>query len=314
MSTMKVTQIHDYGSSDVLCYEDAPRPEVKAGEVLIRVHAAAVNPVDWKLRSGHVRARFELPMPCRLGGDIAGVVEAVGEGVDKFAPGDNVYAMIGLWGAYAEYVSVNADLVAASPSTMTMEEAASVPLAALTAWQGLHEKGGLASGQTVLVHGGSGGVGGFAVQLAKAAGATVYASASAKNADYVKSLGADGVFDFRDASASAAPQNVDLVMDAIGDAESLPKLFNCLKEGGTVVQVAPGGSPEATAIAEQKKATTLGFQVHPDGGQLAEIASLIDAGKVRTEIAAAFPLAEAGKAHDMSMAGHTRGKIVLTCI
>lgn len=311
MTTMKAIRFHDWGDSSVLRYEDIERPVAKAGEVLIRVKAIGLNPVDWKLRSG-VGKRFGLPLPLVVGADIAGVVESVGEGVTAFKAGDEVFSMIGLWGAYQEYVSVKADFVAPKPKSMDFVQAASVPLAALTAWQGMFEKASLQAGQTALVYGAAGGVGMFGVQFAKAKGARVVATASAKNADFVRGLGADDIVDYRTDPASRYPQNVDLALDMIG-GDAADHCIDALKNGGAHVQVSPGGTEHLADKAAAKNVARVAVQVHPDGGQLREIAALIDAGKVKTEVAAVFSLADTAKAQDLSAQGHTRGKIVLTC-
>jgi len=310
MTTMKAVRIHDYGDSDVLSYEEIDRPAPGPGEVLIRVGAVGVNPVDWKLRSGGFKERVPLPMPCILGADVAGVVEAVGEGVADFSAGDKVYSMVGLVGAYAEFVSVEAGHVAHRPRSPDDVQAASVPLAALTAWQGLFEHAGLEAGQTVLVHGAAGGVGGFAVQLAGARGARVIATASVRNADYVTGLGADEVFDYRTDAPERYPTGVDLVLDCIGDGAD--RLLDALKSGASLVQVAPDRNPDTSAKAEQLGVNIVGVMVHPDGEQLREIAVLMDAGKLSTHVDAIFPLENVGQAHDLSQQGHTRGKIVLS--
>jgi NADPH:quinone reductase-like Zn-dependent oxidoreductase len=309
---MKAIQMHDEGEFAPLAYDEIPQPTPAAGEVLIQVAAIGVNPVDWKLRLLPVRSRFKLPMPCIPGADVAGVVVGVGEGVTAFKAGDEVFAMIGLTGAYAQYICAAEAHIAHSPKTLNHTQAASVPLAALTAWQALFEHGSLEAGQTALIHGAAGGVGGFAVQFARARGARVVATASAGNASYVTGLGAEDVLDYRTDSADRYPKQVDFVLDLIGD-EAVDHLIDALKPGCMLVQVAPGGSAETAQKAKAAGVQTLGMQVHPDGGQLQQIAALIDTGKVSTTVAAVYPLAEAGKAHELSQQGHTRGKIVLSC-
>jgi NADPH:quinone reductase-like Zn-dependent oxidoreductase len=309
MTTMKALRIHDYGGPEVLRYEDVPRPSPAADELLIRVHAVGVNPVDWKLRSGQARKHLELPMPAILGGDISGIIEQTGSAVDGFKPGDAVFAMLGLTGAYAQYIVAKATIVAPKPKTIDHIEAASVPLAALTAWQGLFEHGKLQRGQTVLVQAAAGGVGGFAVQFAKVAGARVIGIASAANAEFVRSLGATQTIDYRSVRFEEQVSDVDLVLDLIG-GETAERSVGVLKPGGVLVQIVPG-TPAVPQKAAAAKVGAIAVRVHPDGGQLREIAALIDSGKVKTSIAAVFPLAEAGRAQEMSKEGHTRGKIVL---
>lgn len=311
MNTMKALRIHEYGGPEVLRLEDLPRPSPAADEVLIHVHAMSVNPVDWKLRSGQARKHLELPMPCILGGDISGIVEQTGGAVSGFKAGDAVYALLGLTGAYAQYVVAKAPIVALKPSIMNHTEAASVPLVALTAWQGLFEHGKLHHGQTVLVHAAAGGVGSFAVQFAKVSGARVIGTTSAMNADFVRSLGADDTIDYRSVAFEKQLSGVDLVLDLVG-GENAERSIGVLKPGGVLVQIVPG-SPATAQKAAAGSVKAIPVRVHPDGGQLREIAALIDAGKVKTSIAATFPLAEAGRAHELIKECHTRGKIVLTC-
>src|SRR6185369_6723311 len=199
MATMKAVRIHSYGGPEVLVYEDAPRPEAAAGEVLIRVHAAGVNPLDWKVRAGYVQEWLQHQFPLIPGWDVAGIVEAVGRGVEQFRPGDAVYGLLDISknGAYAEYVAAPARSLARKPATVDHVKAAAVPIAALTAWQALFDVARLAAGQTVLVHAAAGGVGHFAVQLAKWQGARVVGTASAANASFVKELGAAQVIDYQ---------------------------------------------------------------------------------------------------------------------
>lgn len=311
MSTTRAIRFHDYGGPEVMQLEEIPKPAPKDGEILVRVHAMGVNPVDWKIREGMVRARINVPLPAIPGGDLSGVVEAVGPGVAGLAVGQPVYAMIGLLGAYAEHVAIKAEMAAPKPASLDHVQAASVPLAALTAWQALFEHAGVKPGQRVLVHAASGGVGGFAVQLAKNAGAHVVGTASAANAEYVRGLGADEAVDYRQGAVPAHAGSFDVVFDLVGGETSLRSL-EVLKKGGVHV----GGVP-SPALAE--KAGPAGIRVapvmvKPDGRALREIAALIDAGNVRTTIAAVYPLAEAGKAHDHSKTGHTRGKIVLQAV
>ncbi len=310
MATMKALRIHEYGGPEVLRLEEIPCPSPAADEILIRVHALGVNPVDWKLRSGAARKHLELPMPAILGGDISGTVEEMGSAVDGFKKGDAVYSTRGLTGAYAQYVAIKAAIVAPKPRNMNHIEAASVPLAALTAWQGMFEHGNLREGQTVLVHAAAGGVGMFAVQLAKAKGARVIGTASAANAAFVRSLGADDTIDYRADAFEKKASGLDMVVDLIG-GEYAERSIAVLKSGGVLISIAPGG-PATAQKAADAHIKAMPVRVHPDGGQLRKIAALIEAGKVKTSIAATFPLAEAGRAHELSKQGHTRGKIVLT--
>lgn len=307
--TMKAVRIHTFGGPEVLTYEDAPRPEPTAGEVLIRVHAAGVNPVDWKTRERGFR-RKDLPMI--VGWDASGVVESVGSAVTRFKPGDEVYAMTDLSrdGAYAEFVVAREDAVAIKPGSIGHVEAASVPLAGLTAWQAMFDTAGLTEGQTVLIHGAAGGVGHLAVQLAKARGARVIGTASERNHEFLKEIGCDEVIDYRTTRFEDAVKDVDVVLDTVG-GDTLERSYDVVKKGGFVVSIIGEPSQEK---ARERGVGTARILVKPDGAQLAEIAALIDAGKVRPEVSHTFPLAEAAKAHQQSQTGHTRGKIVLKVV
>jgi len=277
--------------------------------VLLRVHAVSVNPVDWKIREGMVRKRVNIPLPAIPGGDLSGVIEQAGSRVEGWSVGQPVFALIGLMGSYAEYVAIDPSFVAPKPTSVDYVSAASVPLVALTAYQALFEHGGLKAGQRVLVHAAAGGVGGFAVQLARGAGAEVVGTASAANADYVRGLGATDVIDYRNPHYDRYRASFDLVVDLVG-GEATAQSLGALRNGGVLVGVVPVGD----AFREQAAAAgirAVGFQVHPDGRQLREIGALIDAGKVRPTIAAVYPISSAGRAHEQSKTGHTRGKIVL---
>jgi NADPH:quinone reductase-like Zn-dependent oxidoreductase len=305
----KAIRFHDYGGPEALHFEEIEQPAPKDGEILVRVHAASVNPVDWKIRDGLVRKRFNLPLPVIPGGDLSGEVAAVGPGVTHFAVGQPVFAMIGLWGAYAEHVAFNAAMAARKPASIDHVQAASVPLVGLTAWQALHEQGELRRGQRVFVHAAAGGVGGFAVQLARAAGAVVIASAAAKNADYVRGLGASEVLDYRTDSAAHHAGSIDLVVGLAGGDASVRSLELLTPAGALLAVAAPSEALKERAAKLGRR--VLALQVRPDGAQLAQIASLIDAGTVTSTVAAVFPLAEAAAAQELSKLGHTRGKIVL---
>lgn len=305
---MKAVRIHDFGGPEVLRYEDVPEPQVGPGEVLIRVRASSVNPVDWKLRSGAAKAIVQFPMPFQTGGDVAGVVVQVGAGVTAFAPGDEVFALLGLIGASAELVAVAADKVARKPANLSFEEAASLPLVALTAWQGLLGDGRSIAGKHVLVHNAAGGVGSVAAQIAKAQGARVLATASAKNADFVRGMGADEVVDFRVTPVASHAQDVDVLLDLVGDQQAL-ELWALVKPGGVVIRIA--GGADADALAQQGGLTIIKARVQPNGAQLAQIADLVARGAIRPHVSASYPLAEIGAAQEASRAGHIRGKVVV---
>jgi NADPH:quinone reductase-like Zn-dependent oxidoreductase len=309
MATMKAIRLHSYGGPEVLVLEEMPRAQVGAGEVLINVHAAGVNPLDWKVRAGHVKAWLPHRLPLIPGWDVSGVVEAVATGVTAFKTGDAVYAMLDFSrdGAYAEYVAARTLVLSHKPNSIDHIQAAAVPLASLTAWQSLFEVAGLKSGQTVLIHGAAGGVGHYAIQLAKWKGAKVIGTASAGNEDFLRELGADEVIDYRNAKFEEAVQDVDVVLDTIGGSTQ-KRSWRVLKKGGILVATLGISSPEE---AREHGVRGEGIMVHPDAAQLIQIADLIDAGILKPSVTNVLPLAEAARAHELSQAGHVRGKIVL---
>lgn len=305
---MKAIVINTYGNEDVLNYVDVDRPEPKADEVLVKVHAAAVNPADWKIRNG-MGEQFGFKLPLILGGDIAGTVEAVGDGVESFKQGDAVYGitLAHLSGGYAEYAVAKADAIAPKPESITFEAAAAIPIAALTAWQAMFDLAHLSSGQKILITGASGGVGSMAVQLAKAKGAIVVGTASGKNEQFVRDLGADEFVDYTRQPFEEVVKDVDVVFDTIG-GDTSAQAFQTLKKGGFLV-----AAPEPPS---EEKAREFGVEAawvfcKPNAQQLAEINRLIDEGKLRIHIEIVLPLSEVKKAHQLSQSGRTRGKIVL---
>jgi len=312
MATMKAVRIHEYGGPEVLRYEEAPRPEAGSGEVLIRVHAAAVNPVDWKVRAGFARDRLRYKMPFIPGWDLSGVVEGVGSGASRLKAGDDVYSRpdIARDGSYAEYIVVKESEVARQPKTIDHVHAAAVPLAALTAWQALFDAAQLSSGQTVLIHGAAGGVGSFAVQFAKMKGARVIATASKRNHDYLRSLGAEETIDYNTTKFEDVVRNVDAVLDTI-TGETADRSYPVIKPGGVYVSILMPPSEDKARAHGVRVAHTF---VQASVEQLNEIAKLVDSGKLTIPIEKVFPLAEARAAQELSAQGHTRGKIVLRVI
>jgi NADPH:quinone reductase-like Zn-dependent oxidoreductase len=310
VATMKAVRINEYGAGEVMEYDDAPRPEPGADELLVRVRAASINPVDWKMREGYLRAWVDPPRPLTLGRDLAGDVVEVGSAATGFQVGDAVFATVPLdRGTHAEYVVVRPDQVARKPASLDYEAAAAIPLAALAAWQCLMDAGGLQAGQTVLIHGAAGGVGSFAVQFAHLHGARVVATASPENTAFVRGLGADEVIDYESTPFEAVAQDIDIVLDTLG-AETQDRSWQVLKAGGALVTLIYL-SPEAL-----ERAATLGVRAvmvaaQPNGAQLQQIADLIDGGKVRLLVSLVLPLAEARQAYDRVQAGHTHGKVVL---
>jgi len=306
--TMKAIVIHEYGGPEVLKYEDVPRPEPKDDQLLVRVIAAGVNPVDGLIRAG-MFANENRTFPIILGGDIAGVVEKVGNKVTKFKAGDPVFAYVSLnsSGGYAQYALVPEREAAPKPRSVTYIQAAAVPIVAMTAWQALIDTAKLGSGQTVLIHGGSGGVGSFAIQIAKARGAKVIATASAANQDLLKQLGADVAIDYTKQNFEDTAKDVDVVLDSVGK-DTLARSYGVVKRGGIIVSLV--ARPDQGEL-EKHGIRGVALSVDPNADELTEIGKLIDENKIRVIISQTFPLSEAAKAQEQVASGHTRGKIVL---
>ncbi|WP_088892718.1 NADP-dependent oxidoreductase [Leptolyngbya ohadii] len=305
---MKAVRIHAYGGSEVLQLEDVPLPSIAEDDVLIRVCAASVNPVDWKIREGYLKEFIPYPLPLTLGWDVSGVVESVGANVTNFKSGDEVYSRPNIErdGAYAEYIAVKASEVALKPKTIDHVEAAAVPLAAITAWHALFESAQLTAGQRVLIHAAAGGVGSYAVQLAHWKGAHVIGTASARNRDLVLELGADEVIDYQSTPFESAVDPVDVVFDTIG-GEVQERSWQVLKPGGILVSVVSPPSEEKAAAHQCRSAYIF---IQPRADWLTEMAKLIDAGQLRSIVETVLPLEQVAEAHRLSQSGRTRGKIV----
>jgi NADPH:quinone reductase-like Zn-dependent oxidoreductase len=298
---MKAAVVHETGDPDVLQLEDVPTPEPADGQVLIRVRAAAVNPIDWKYRRG--LAPRELP--AILGSDVSGTIEL--SRADGFAEGDDVFGFTSS-GAYAEYAISSPQASVKKPAAVSHEQAAAIPVAGLTAWQALFDRAGLERGQTALIVGAAGGVGHFGVQFAKLAGARVIGTGSTHNRELVLGLGADEYVDYTQQDVSEAVSGVDVVFDTVG-GQGIESLLPVLREGGILVTIA-GAPPEAAARERGVRAELLSMSASMD--QLARIGDLVAEGTVRVEIVDLLPLAEIRRAHELSESGHARGKIVLT--
>jgi NADPH:quinone reductase-like Zn-dependent oxidoreductase len=305
---MKAIVINEYGNEDVLNYIDIECPEPKVGEILVKVDVAAVNPADWKIRDG-MGENFGFQLPIVLGGDIAGTFAAVGDGVENFQQGDAVYGMTlsNLSGGYAEYAITNADAIAPKPDDLSFEEAAAIPIAALTAWQAMFVVANLNSGQRILITGASGGVGSMAVQLAKAKDAFVIVTASGKNEQFVRDLGADEFVDYTKQHFEKIVKDVDVVFNMVG-GDTQDKAFQTLKKGGFLVSSAHTPSAEK---AREFGVESAWFFCQQGAQQLAQINRLIAEGKLKVHIETVLPLTEVKKAHQLSQSGRTRGKIVL---
>jgi len=330
---MKAVRLYEFGGPEVLRYEDAPKPGLQAGEVLVRVHAIGINPPDWYLRDGYKALppewRPDASFPLILGTDISGIVEAVAEDVTGFAIGDEVYSMVRFFSAgesraYAEYVGVPASELALKPAGIDHVHAAGAPMSLLTAWQFMVEVGHNEpnplqpsrhepvplKGKTVLVNGAAGGVGHFAVQVAKLKGARVIAVASGRHEALLRELGADEFIDYTRIAAENVVRDIDLVVDAVG-GPATARFLPTLKHGGALFPVYPLGFNDAGEAAK-RDVTVSAVQVRSSGAQLAEVAPLLDDGTIRVVIDSTYPLADARKAHERAAEGHIQGKIVLT--
>jgi len=309
MKTMKAIRIHEYGAPEVLRYEDAPRPEPGAGEVLVRVHAAALNPVDWKIRAGYAKNWLKYTLPMIPGWDFSGVIDSVGPEAGTWKPGDEVYGRPDIMrdGAYAEYIAVRASEIATKPKCIDHIHSAAIPLAALTAWQALFDTADLKAGQSVLIQAAAGGVGTFAVQFAKWKGAHVAGTASARNQYLLRDLGVDQPIDYHTTRFEDVVHDVDVVLDSMA-GEIRNRSWKVLKKGGILVTLLGQGPLEEAATYGVRG---VGIMVQPNAAELTEIATLVDQRKVKPVIEAVFPLQEAAKAQTLGETNRARGKIVL---
>jgi NADPH:quinone reductase-like Zn-dependent oxidoreductase len=304
---MKAVVAHEYGGPEVLKYEDAPRPEPKENELLVRVITCGVNPADPLVISGRMAKEFGTHLPLIPGYDVAGVVEKTGAKVTKFKTGDAVYGYALFGGGWAEFAVLAETEAAIKPKSATFTEAAAVPMGGLTAWQALIDVAKLSAGQTVLIHGGSGGVGSFAVQIAKARGARVIATASTANQDLLKQLGADVAIDYTKTKFEEVAKDVDVVLDPVG-RDTLARSYAVVKKGGIITTLVARPDP---AQLEKYGIRGTSISVKPDGNELAEITKLIEAGKIKSIVSQVLPLTDAVKAVQQAETHHTRGKLVL---
>ncbi|WP_031365089.1 NADP-dependent oxidoreductase [Caballeronia sordidicola] len=330
---MKAFIIDRYGRKNGIRTGDMPMPEPREDDVLIQIHAAGVNPVDSKIRDGEFKLILPYRLPLILGNDLAGVVVRVGSRARRFKPGDEIYArpQKDHIGTFAEFIAVKEDAVALKPASLTMEEAASIPLVGLTAWQALIEKGQLKRGQKVLIHAGSGGVGTFAIQLAKHVGATVATTTSARNIELVKRLGADIVIDYKKDDFSSILKDYDVVLDTQG-GNALEKSLRVLKPGGKLIGIAGPPDPDfakemgaswflktvmrflSYRIRKAAKRHGVSYSflfMRADGGQLSQIAKLIDAGAIKPVIDQVFPFESTKEALTYVETGRVKGKVVI---
>jgi NADPH:quinone reductase-like Zn-dependent oxidoreductase len=304
---IQAIRVHQYGGPEQLKLEQIPCPEPQPGEVLVRVHATAVLPVEWKIRQGVFHAFQPAAFPYIPGSAFAGIVEEVGPGVTTFRSGQAVFGRSSQ-GTYAEYTTASAETIARKPASLGFAEAATISGGATTAWEALFDRGGLQAGQRVLILGAAGGVGSFAVQLARWKGAQVIGTTGTANVDFVRSLGAEVVVDYTSTALEQVIRDVDLVVDAVG-GQALESAWPVVKRGGTLVSTA--GQPS------QEKARELGIRAlfftgsRPSSERLQAIAQLIDEGQLKVTLGRIFPLREANLAHALSQSGHGRGRIVL---
>jgi NADPH:quinone reductase-like Zn-dependent oxidoreductase len=304
---MKAVVAHEYGAPQVLKIEEVPRPEPGEDEALVRVIASSVNPADPLTLSGKYAKEFGTHLPLIPGYDIAGVVEKTGTNITRLKVGDPIYGYPTFGGGWADYVTVKEWEVGPKPKSLNFVEAAAVPMGALTAWQALVDVAKLQRGQTILIHGGSGGVGSFAVQIAKARGARVIATASTANQDLLKKLGADVAVDYTKTKFEDVAKDVDAVLDPVGK-ETLARSYGVVKKGGIVMSLVARPDP---AELQKHGIRGTGISVHADADDLTKIAQLIDAGKIKPIVTEVLPLTDAVKAQQQAATHHTRGKVVL---
>ncbi|WP_185234404.1 NADP-dependent oxidoreductase [Teredinibacter franksiae] len=305
---MKAVQINSFGDRNVLMLNDIAIPTPADNEILIKVKSASVNPVDWKIREGYLQPMLNHLLPLTLGWDVSGEVAAIGKNVDNLKVGDAVYSRPDITknGSYAEYQTVAADEAAIKPNSLTWQEAAGVPLAALTAWQSLYEFAKLEAGERALIHAGSGAVGQFAIQLAKLRGAYVYTTTSSRNTELVKSLGADQTIDYNKEDFSEL-KDIDVVFDTIG-GDTQANSWKTLKKGGRLVSVTE--NPDHAIATKHGVSASFCF-VQPNREQLEKLAELADAGKLKVNIDSEFTLDQVAEAHDRSETGRAQGKIII---
>lgn len=307
---MQAIRVHQYGGPEQLKLEQLPRPEPQPGEVLVRVYATGVLPIEWKIRQGFLRAYLPTTFPYIPGNAFAGVVEEVGAGVTVFQEGQAVFGR-SIKGTYAEYTTVSIETLALKPASLSFDEAAAISGGATTAWEALFDRGGLHAGQRVLILGAAGGVGSFAVQFARWKGAEVIGTTSTANVDFVRSLGAETVVNYTSTPVEQIVHDVDLVLDTVG-GQTAENVWPVIKRGGTLVSIA--GQPSS------KKAQELGIHALFFSGslfsseRLQTIAQLIDEGYIKVTLARIFSLREANLAHELGQSGHGRGRIVLHII
>jgi NADPH:quinone reductase-like Zn-dependent oxidoreductase len=309
---MKRAQIRKYGGKEVVEFdENAPKPPLSKGQILVEVYAAGVNPIDWKIREGYLRERVPLRFPATLGGDFSGLVAEVGEGVSGFKKGEEVYGYASILrggsGSFAEFASVDAKATAPKPKNISYAEAAALPLVGVSAWQALVYHTGLSRGQKILIHGGAGGIGQIAVQLAMHLGAYVATTVSAKDIPYVKGLGANEVMDYKSRPFEELVENFDAVFDTIG-GDTYVRSFKALKEGGIIVSMLEQPRSE---LMEKHGVTAIGQFTQVNSERLSKLTELAEKRVIKVNVDKTFSLGQAGEALEYLQKGHPRGKVVL---
>ena len=305
---MKAVQIHEFGDPDVLKFENAKQPQVKPDEILVKIIATSVNPVDWKVRQGKM-AQINYNFPLILGWDFSGIVADIGNDVKNFMLGTEVWGLPDITknGTYAEYIAVKASQVAEKPTKVSHLDAATIPLAGTTAWQGIFDHGKLKAGQKILIHGAAGGVGTLAVQLAKWKGAFVIGTASADNISFLMDLGVDEVIDYHAQQFEKELEDIDLVFDTIG-GETQKKSAEVLKPGGILISTV---ALEYEAVFKEKNLMAMRFMAQANPDQLDKMAELMDSGKLKAIVQQTFALKDMKEAHELSEKGHVRGKLAI---
>jgi NADPH:quinone reductase-like Zn-dependent oxidoreductase len=302
---MKAVRIHSYGHADQMKIEDAPRPAIRPDGALVRIRAAGVNPVDWKIREGYLKDVLRASFPLTLGQDFAGDIVEVGKDLLNFKVGDKVFGVAS--GTYAEYTTISGNDLVRMPLSTDHATAASLPTAGLTAYQLVFDVVKAAKDQRLLIHGGAGGVGSIAVQLARSKQARVFATASALDIPYLRSLGAVEAIDYRSERFEQKLRDVDAVIDLVG-GDTLARSYQVLRSGGMVVSAV--ARPDDQELSKRNLRGVI-FIMKRDPAQLAELAALVDAGVVKAKVSQILPLSDAPKAHDLSQKGRSKGKIVL---
>ncbi len=309
---MKAVQINKYGGNEVVeINKNAPKPTLTQGHLLIEVYAAGVNPVDWKIREGYMQQMVQLKFPATLGGDFSGIVAEVGEGVPGFKKGDEIYGYASILGggsgAFAEFISADANTIENKPKNTVHVEAAALPLTGASAWQALVDHIGLSRGEKILIHGGAGGIGSIAIQLANHLGAYVAATVSAKDMLYVKELGADEAIDYKNQSFEDLVHNYDAVFDTVG-GETYIKSFKVLRKDGIIVSMLEQPRPE---LMKQYRVNAIGQLTQVNSERLSKLAELVENRVIKVHVDKTFPLQQAGEALEYQQKGHPRGKVVL---